>query len=129
MRLIKIGDNEELALRAVVYGCNTNKRLQGASYLADMHSENPKQITFYKAIEIVDEMIDTPTINPESLRPKGEWTECDWVEYDGHGECIHYPKEALRCSNCCNAFKKELLWKRNFCPNCSADMRGEAYAR
>ena len=67
------------------------------------------------------------TIDPASLRPKGEWTECDWVKYDGHGECIHYPKEALRCSNCCNAFKKKLLWKRNFCPNCGADMRGETH--
>ena len=54
----------------------------------------------------------------------GEWEECDWVKYDGHGECVHYPKAALRCSNCCNAFKKELLWKDNYCPNCGADMRG-----
>ena len=74
--------------------------------------------------QVVTHTRDIPTIDPESLRPKGEWTECDWVEYDGHGECIHYPKEALRCSNCCNAFKKKLLWKRNFCPNCGADMRG-----
>lgn len=57
-----------------------------------------------------------PTIDPESLRPQGEWSECDWVAYDGHGECIHYPKAALRCSNCYNAFKKELLWKVNYCP-------------
>ena len=74
---------------------------------------------------ILGEICAAPTIDPASLRPKGEWTECDWVEYDGHGECIHYPKAALRCSNCCNAFKKKLLWKRNYCPNCGADMRGE----
>ncbi len=54
----------------------------------------------------------------------GRWEECGWVEYDGHGECINYPKEALRCSRCCNAFKKELLWKRNYCPNCGAKMDG-----
>lgn len=63
------------------------------------------------------------TIDPESLRPQGEWSECDWVEYDGHGECIHHPKAGLRCSNCCNAFKKELLWKDNYCPNCGTKMR------
>ena len=65
-----------------------------------------------------------PTIGPESLRPHGKWFECDYVEYDGHSECIHYPKAALGCTNCRNAFKKELLWKRNYCPNCGAVMQG-----
>ena len=72
--------------------------------------------------EEVDELIDRlPTVE---AKPSREWEECDWVRYDKHGKCIH-PKEALRCSNCSNAFKKELLWKANFCPNCGADMRGE----
>ena len=65
-----------------------------------------------------------PTIDPESLRPHGKWFECDYVEYDGHSECIHYPKAALGCTNCRNVFKKELLWKRNYCPNCGAVMQG-----
>lgn len=50
----------------------------------------------------------------------GKWEECDWVEYDGHSECVHYPRKGLRCSRCCNVFKKELLWKANCCPNCGA---------
>lgn len=65
---------------------------------------------------------NAPTIGPESLRPQGKWFECDYVEYDGHSECIHYPKAALGCTNCRNVFKKELLWKRNYCPNCGAKM-------
>lgn len=64
-----------------------------------------------------------PTIEAEPVN-HGRWEECDWVEFDGHGECIHYPKAALRCTNCCTAFKKELLWKRNHCPNCGAKMDG-----
>ena len=54
---------------------------------------------------------------------RGRWEVVDWVEYDGHGECVHYPKEGLRCTNCKNVFKKKLLWKDNYCPNCGADMQ------
>lgn len=54
----------------------------------------------------------------------GEWEECDWLAYDWNGECVRYPKKAMKCSNCSNAFKKELLWKHNFCPNCGAKMKG-----
>lgn len=81
----------------------------------------------YDAIALdgmVKALKEAPTIDPESLRPHGKWFECDYVEYDGHSECIHYPKAALGCTNCRNVFKKELLWKRNYCPNCGAVMQG-----
>ena len=97
-------------------------------YLEELEYEyhpEPNGEPWYRVKDVWDCIEKEHTVDPASLRPKGEWTECDWVKYDGHGECIHYPKEALRCSNCCNAFKKKLLWKRNFCPNCGADMRGE----
>lgn len=55
----------------------------------------------------------------------GRWEEADWVELDGGGnELIRTPNAALRCSVCCNCFKKELLWKEAFCPNCGAKMDG-----
>ena len=51
------------------------------------------------------------------------WEESDWVEPDCHGfGIIRTPKAALRCSNCKNCFKKELLWKDNYCPNCGCLM-------
>lgn len=64
-------------------------------------------------------------IDPESLRPKGRWEECHWVEYDGHDECVHYPHEGMVCTNCRNAFKKAFVNnpRVNFCPHCGADMR------
>lgn len=65
---------------------------------------------------------DAPTVDAAPV-VHGEWEECDWVEYDGHVACVRYPKGALRCSECYNAFKKDLLWKNNFCPNCGSDMR------
>lgn len=74
--------------------------------------------------QAVDEQ---PTINPEDYRPQGRWIETNWAEHDGHGEVItRYEITALKCSNCCCCFKKEALWRRNCCPNCGADMRGDA---
>ena len=55
------------------------------------------------------------------------WEEADWREYDAQsGETIRFPKSAIVCSDCRNAFKKDALWKRNFCPNCGARMDGAA---
>jgi len=77
---------------------------------------------FFKK-QLIDEQ---PTINPDDLRPHGRWSETNWVEYDGHSEVItHYEITALKCSNCCCCFKKEALWRRNYCPNCGAKMDGK----
>ena len=55
----------------------------------------------------------------------GRWEEADWVEADHEDfELIRTPKAAWRCSRCRHCFKKELLWKDNFCPNCGARMDG-----
>lgn len=56
---------------------------------------------------------------------RGLWEEADWVEPDHKGfELIRTPKAAWRCSRCCHCFKKELLWKDDYCPNCGARMDG-----
>lgn len=55
----------------------------------------------------------------------GRWEEADWFEPDCHSfGTIRTLKAALRCSNCKHCFKKELLWKDNYCPNCGAKMDG-----
>ena len=52
-----------------------------------------------------------------------EWEECDYVEPCIHGfGKIRHKNAGLKCTNCVHVFKKELLWKENFCPNCGANM-------
>lgn len=80
----------------------------------------------YSPQDILDDIEEAETIDPASLRPNGEWEDCDWVEYDGHGECIRYPHKGCVCTNCRNAFKKEFVSnpRVNYCPNCGAKMGG-----
>lgn len=54
------------------------------------------------------------------------WENCDWVEPYYHGcGTIRIPNAGMKCTNCVHVFKKDLLWKDNYCPNCGAKMRGE----
>ena len=53
-----------------------------------------------------------PTIDPENLRPKGEW------KLLHTGEIVEFVWE---CSNC----KHKIGVPFKFCPNCGAYMRGE----
>lgn len=56
---------------------------------------------------------------------QGQWEETDWREYDVQScETIRYPKAAIVCTNCRCAFKKDALWRRDFCPNCGVKMDG-----
>ena len=57
-RLISLDDEQILALKAVAYGCNKNKRLVGSSYVNDIFGANPQEISFYDALKIVYEIID-----------------------------------------------------------------------
>jgi hypothetical protein len=55
----------------------------------------------------------------------GEWEAVDWREYDASScEVICYPKDGIACTHCRYVFKKDALWKKNFCPNCGAKMDG-----
>lgn len=58
---------------------------------------------------------------------RGEWEAVDWREYDAKScEVVCYPEEGIACTRCRNVFKKDALWKKNFCPNCGARMDGGA---
>ena len=71
---------------------------------------------------LLDAVVDTPAADVAEV-VQGQWEETDWREYDAQScETIRCPKAAIVCTNCRCAFKKDALWKRNFCPNCGAKM-------
>lgn len=52
-----------------------------------------------------------------------KWENCDWVEPDYHGfGTTRTPNAGMKCTNCVHVFKRDLLWKDNYCPNCGAKM-------
>ena len=66
----------------------------------------------------IADVINAPTIDPEELRPKGEWkrmedSECYWFE----------------CSECGEPPLKKYKYDcfSHYCPNCGADMRGDGH--
>ena len=66
----------------------------------------------------VDAVKNAPTIDPESLRPKGRW-EKHWCDNDLIGHMYEV------CPNCrsCEILDTDKFWDSNYCPNCGADMR------
>lgn len=72
--------------------------------------------------DLAEDFHRIPAADVEPVR-NGRWEECDWVDVDEHGFGTRRAfKAGLRCSQCACVFKKELLWKRNWCPSCGAKM-------
>lgn len=63
---------------------------------------------------IVKKIDDTPTIDPESLRPSGKWVKEPF-------------SSRYLCTNCKSAFP-EWIYVYNYCPLCGARMMKEAAA-
>lgn len=75
---------------------------------------NEKGSAAYQTFELfIDRLKEEPTIDPETLRPKGRWIDApDMDEF--WGELVFH-----KCSLC-----DELQYiKTNYCTNCGADMR------
>jgi hypothetical protein len=71
-------------------------------------------------IDVIEEAPTAPTIDPESLRPKGRW--------DAHHRDSRGYTNGFGCSNCWYITFTDYSMKKceyNFCPHCGADMREE----
>lgn len=66
---------------------------------------------------------DTPTIDPESLRPLGVWV----GEADGYadGELVYDVWYCSDCNYCIDDGTDDPTLLPNYCPNCGAFMKGE----
>lgn len=64
---------------------------------------------------------DTPTIDPETLRPTAHWIKCDLIKVE-HGECTRYKDAGIECSRCKHVYDKFALWDGIFCPDCGSRM-------
>lgn len=70
----------------------------------------------YKELLEAKSVDDAPVVH-------AKWENCDWVEPCYHGcGTIRIPNAGMKCTNCVHVFKKDLLWKDNYCPNCGAKM-------
>ena len=76
---------------------------------------NPDKLKAFghDAIEVLTEIHFAPTIDPASLRPKGEWIMKETMIRSPFAKNVY-------CSECL----EEASFAHNFCPNCGADMRG-----
>ena len=63
-----------------------------------------------EGIVYVEDIDEAPTIDPESLRPKGKWRLND----DGSGTCLRCCRITAACWDYDNALP--------YCPNCGAKM-------
>ena len=94
--------------------------IERAAALRTAHIMRPEDKCLEAAIANIPAADVAPVVH-------GRWEEADWIETDdSNTEVIRTPKAALRCSHCTCAFKKELLWRNKYCPNCGARMGGEA---
>ena len=98
---------------------NLNERL---AYLLDKNGPYDYFTDGYdEAVSTVEEYLSADVVPVVH----GRWDEVDLVELESGGnELIRTPNAGLRCSNCRNCCKTELLWKNNYCPNCGAKMDG-----
>ena len=84
-----------------------------------IYFNSPAYVPFYAAHKVWQVLDNAPTIDPESLRLKGEWINARML-VGGFAE-----KWGCDCSRCGITIQEDYRLP-NFCPNCGADMRGDS---
>ena len=108
MNFVQMQNGKKVKRMRLIDGDALEDRLQSLAY----DDWNQGVITSWADAyrECADMVYEQPTIEPE--RKKGKW-----IDITKDGGCFLY-----KCSECSDLFLEDY----NFCPNCGADMRGEA---
>ena len=94
-------------------------RIIDADALLEAYWEEQKKPGIYSTEKLI---ITAPTIDPESLRPKGLWI----GEADGYadGELVYDVWNCSECNHCIDDGTDDPGLLPNYCPNCGAKMEG-----
>ena len=93
----------------------TEERQEAAKWFQNRASHTPMpgaKMMFERAAEALSEGV-------QPQRKKGHWIRHITT---GLGPKLN---DTIECSECRIAFSTENMFRRSFCPNCGADMRGE----
>lgn len=115
-------------------------RLIDLDALIAKNCENIETEHHMRVAQLLTNIVNAPTISPDSLRPKGRWIltaheercNCRWNVTAECSEC-HHDKGEIYAGFVCGLRKdlaEEVILESaesvkldNFCPNCGADMR------
>ena len=98
---------------------DAEKSLQKVDEAFARYTEHDDILQLYSDTRLA--VINAPTIDPVSIRPKGWWVMTLYTTTSKRGRVISNGK--FECSECGYGNGRK---KSNFCPNCGADMRGGA---
>ena len=110
---IELTDELILAMRAGARAIANTKRYHGTIFVSDVFSENPKEIPYLKAAEILYAASEKEPADVAPLR-YGRWIE---------SQRLYYGAKQYECSLCwAEAFwdKHSITEKYPCCPNCGA---------
>lgn len=100
-----------LALNAGARAIENNKRLAGTTYVVDVFSENPKEISYCEAAKLLREFSETIHADVAPIR-HGRWVEQPFMS------------PTYECSECGSVYEWWENDEAHYCPNCGAKMDG-----
>ena len=92
----------------------------------EVQIEHACDIGYHNGLNMAVSMtINAPTIDPESLRPQGEWIKWSNDKFIGYGADGKIKYRKTHTYECCFCGRNAAI-KSNYCPNCGAKMKGGA---